>query len=83
MFFQDPTNLTGKHQRHQAFESELSINQARIDSVRDQGEEMIAEEHYESPEIERRLAELNELWSGLITQTETKSKSNKHFVTVS
>ena len=44
---------------------------------------MIAEEHYESPEIERRLAELNELWSGLITQTETKSKSNKHFVTVS
>ncbi|XP_033642967.1 spectrin alpha chain, non-erythrocytic 1-like isoform X2 [Asterias rubens] len=71
--YRDPTNLTGKHQRHQAFESELSINQARIDSVRDQGEEMIAEEHYESPEIERRLAELNELWSGLITQTETKT----------
>ncbi len=71
--YRDPTNLTGKHQRHQAFESELNINQARIDSVRDQGEEMIAEEHYESPEIERRLAELNELWSSLITQTETKT----------
>ena len=74
--YQDPTNLTGKHQRHQAFESELSINQTRIGSVREQGEEMITEEHYQSPEIERRLAELNELWSNLITQTETKSKSD-------
>ncbi|XP_022101019.1 spectrin alpha chain, non-erythrocytic 1-like isoform X4 [Acanthaster planci] len=71
--YRDPTNLTGKQQRHQAFEAELNINQVRINSVREQGEEMIAEEHYNTPEIERRLAELNELWSSLITQTETKS----------
>ena len=31
--YRDPTNLTGKLQKHQAFEAELTVNRDRVDSV--------------------------------------------------
>ncbi|XP_071500194.1 spectrin alpha chain, non-erythrocytic 1-like [Diadema antillarum] len=72
--YKDPTNLQRKAQKHAVFESELQANQQRISKVRDEGNAMIAEDHYNSDEIRRRLESLNELWMTLLNQSEEKTQ---------
>ena len=70
----DPTNLQRKQQKHSVFESELQANQQRIGKVRDEGNGMIGENHYNSEEIRERLEKLNGLWMQLLNQSEEKSE---------
>lgn len=72
---QDPTNLQGKKQKQKAFEDEVNANQERLDKVKGSGEDMIADEHYASPEIQKRIDELLMLWAQLLQEMEKKGNS--------
>lgn len=72
VFYQDPTNLQGKIQKHQAFEAELNANQSRLDAVDSTGEQLIADDHYASDQIRERLDELHKLWAYLFERSNDK-----------
>ena len=72
--FQDPTNLQGKIQKHQAFEAELNANQSRLDAVDNTGEELIGDGHYASDQIRERLDELHKLWAYLFERSNDKGQ---------
>ncbi|XP_071948314.1 spectrin alpha chain, non-erythrocytic 1-like isoform X2 [Antedon mediterranea] len=69
----DPSNMQGKQQKHQAFEAEVSANQARVENVRDFGEDLIDKEHYNTDEIQKRIDEINQLYGQLLEKSGTKS----------
>ena len=70
--FQDPTNLQGKIQKHQAFEAELDANESRIVGIATKGQEMIDAGHEKSPDIQAKVDDVNELWTLLKEKTEEK-----------
>lgn len=73
LFFpQEPTNLQGKIQKHQAFEAELNANRNRLDAVDATGQELISENHYATDVIQQRLDELHELWRYLFECSSNK-----------
>lgn len=57
---QDPSNLEGKQQQHQAFEAELQANKGRVDSTMETTEELIKAGHYAADVIR---------WVELVTRT--------------
>ena len=76
--YQDPTNLQGKNQKHQAFEAELNANQSRLDAVDNTGQQLINDEHYASDQVQERLDELHQLWNHLFDRSKDKGeKENK------
>lgn len=76
--YQDPTNLQGKIQKHQAFEAELNANQSRLDAVDNTGQQLINDEHYASDQVQERLDELHQLWNHLFERSKDKGeKGNK------
>lgn len=74
MCLQDPTNLQGKTQKHQAFEAELNANRSRLEAVDASGQQLISENHYASELIQKRLDELHELWRYLFECSSSKGK---------
>ena len=74
LILQDPTNLQGKIQKHQAFEAELNANQSRLDAVDTTGEQLIGDEHYASEQIRERLDELHKLWAYLFERSNDKGE---------
>lgn len=71
---QDPSNLQGKVQKHQAFEAELSANQSRIDALENSGQKLIDVDHYASDEVATRMNEVLTLWKRLLEATELKGE---------
>lgn len=69
---QDPSNLQGKVQKHQAFEAELSANQSRIDALQKSGQELLDGKHYASTEVAGRMEEVSSQWKRLLEATELK-----------
>ena len=69
---QDPSNLQGKVQKHQAFEAELSANQSRIDALEKAGQKLIDVNHYAKDEVATRMNEVISLWKKLLEATELK-----------
>lgn len=69
---QDPSNLQGKVQKHQAFEAELSANQSRIDALQKSGQELLDGKHYASSEVASRMEEVSSQWKKLLEATELK-----------
>lgn len=74
LLFQDPSNLQGKVQKHQAFEAELSANQSRIDALQKSGQELIDGKHYASSEVSTRMDEVSSQWKKLLEATELKGE---------
>jgi len=68
----DPTNIQGKLQKHSNFEAELQANKLRIDKVKDDGQKLVDEDHFASPQISERMNEVQTLWDQLIEATERK-----------
>jgi spectrin alpha len=71
--YRDPTNLTGKLQKHQHFEAEVVANEVRVENVVKLGEALIASGHSNSPDIRRRVDDLNEIWRELLDSMQHKS----------
>ncbi|XP_076605262.1 spectrin beta chain, non-erythrocytic 5 [Chaetodon auriga] len=63
--YRDPTNVLQKLKRHEATEKEMQANQVRLDRLVQLGEEMLAEEHYNSQSIRRKSAQLSSGWRRL------------------
>ncbi len=68
----DPTNLNGKVQKHQNFESELTSNKGRLDDVVKAGEELIEAGHSKSDVIKAKVEEATQMWADLVTASEKK-----------
>lgn len=73
-YWQDPSNLQGKVQKHQAFEAELSANQSRIDALEKAGQKLIDVNHYAKDEVAARMNEVISLWKKLLEATELKGE---------
>lgn len=70
--YMDPTNLTGKLQKHQTFEQELQANKNRVDEITKTASNLIDSKHFASPRINERVTELCSLWQALVEATEKK-----------
>ncbi|XP_035850836.1 spectrin beta chain, non-erythrocytic 5 [Sander lucioperca] len=63
--YRDPTNILRKLKRHEAAEKEMQANQVWLDRLVQLGQEMLAEEHYDSQSISRKSAQLGSRWRRL------------------
>ncbi|XP_050536729.1 spectrin beta chain, non-erythrocytic 5 isoform X2 [Daktulosphaira vitifoliae] len=63
--YRDSTNLQRKIQKHATFDSELSANRARVNTICTEGENLISSGHFASMEIRARLDELETKWRNL------------------
>lgn len=70
--FKDPSNLQGKIQKHQSFESEVAAHSNAIIQLDKSGNEMISYGHFASDVIRKRLDELHQLWNLLLRKLEEK-----------
>lgn len=77
LYWQDPSNLQGKVQKHQAFEAELSANQSRIDALEKAGQKLIDVNHYAKDEVAARMNEVISLWKKLLEATELKGRRGR------
>jgi spectrin alpha len=73
--YKDPSNLTGKLQKHQAFEAEVAANEARIFAVVDTGRKVMRENPDGSGSVPPRIASLEEQWA--LLQESTNDKAQK------
>ncbi|XP_057290447.1 spectrin alpha chain, non-erythrocytic 1-like isoform X2 [Hydractinia symbiolongicarpus] len=72
--YEDPVNLQGKLQKHQAFVSELNANDNRINNLKEKGKELIDADHYAKSDINNQLDEIDELWTELKTKADEKGE---------
>lgn len=72
--YKDPTNLSAKLQKHQAFEAELAANKESVDSVVIHGETLCQTKHYASVEIRQIVDDLTRLWSQLSNASTDKGQ---------
>ncbi|KYQ58537.1 Spectrin alpha chain [Trachymyrmex zeteki] len=70
--YKDPTNLQAKIQKHQAFEAEVAAHSNAIVLLDNTGSEMIAQHHFASDVIRKRLEELHRLWELLLSRLADK-----------
>nr|XP_055027307.1 spectrin beta chain, non-erythrocytic 5 [Misgurnus anguillicaudatus] len=63
--YRDPTNILRKLKKHEAAEKEMQANKVRIDKLLETGEEMIAENHYNSQSIQRKTQDVRKRWTEL------------------
>ncbi|XP_040917192.1 spectrin beta chain, non-erythrocytic 2 [Toxotes jaculatrix] len=63
--YRDPTNILPKLKRHEAAEREMQANQVWLDRLVELGQEVLAEEHYNSQSIRRKCAQLSSRWRRL------------------
>ena len=71
--YRDPVNLSGKIQKHQAFEAELSANKRRVDAVNAEGSELISRQHFASKDIRDKQDMLESAWQDLVEASGEKS----------
>ncbi|XP_044756004.1 spectrin alpha chain isoform X2 [Coccinella septempunctata] len=70
--YREPHNLQSKIQKHSTFEAEVMASDERVQSVIDEGQELIHAEHYAKEEIALRLEEIEEDWKRLLDLTQIK-----------
>jgi spectrin alpha len=75
--YKDPANIQAKHQKHQAFEAELSANRDRIKSVLNMGDKLVANEQCAGSEdaVKSRLAKLMEEWEYLTSKSRRRRRN--------
>ncbi|XP_060938197.1 spectrin beta chain, non-erythrocytic 2 [Limanda limanda] len=70
--YRDPTNVLRKLKRHEAVEKEMQANQVWLDKLVQLGEEMLAEEHYNSQSISRKTTQVSSRWRRLQDKMEDR-----------
>jgi spectrin beta len=75
--YRDPTNLSGKLQKHQAFEAELTANKDRVEGVCMTGSKLVQDNHYKTPEVKERMQAVTEAWEQLNDASAEKGKKLK------
>ncbi|XP_073969406.1 spectrin beta chain, non-erythrocytic 5 kst isoform X2 [Rhodnius prolixus] len=72
--YRDLNNIERKLQKHEAFESELRANERQLRRINKDGERLISENNYRSPEVEQLLTELNSKWAALVKSSLEKGR---------
>jgi spectrin alpha len=77
--YKDPSNIQAKHQKHQAFESELAANSDRIQAVLKMGEKLIDKEQCGGSEdaVRERINKLLDEWTYLTRKSSEKGEKLK------
>jgi len=77
--YKDPSNIQAKHQKHQAFESELAANADRIQAVLKMGEKLIDKEQCGGSEdaVRERINKLLDEWTYLTRKSSEKGEKLK------
>jgi spectrin beta len=70
--YREPYNLQNKIQKHATFEAEVFANHERVNSVIEEGRDLVENGHYASKEIEDRLEDLENYWKQLIEKSHLK-----------
>ncbi|KAK0410555.1 hypothetical protein QR680_005192 [Steinernema hermaphroditum] len=70
--YRETSGLHRKLLKHEAFEAELKANEAQLHAINDEGEGLIARNHYETPAIRHTLATLNADWERLVRSVREK-----------
>ena len=76
--FQDPINIPGKLQKHKAFVSEVNANESRIENVKSKGEDLIAANHYASPDIQQQIDDMMSQWTELQANADEKGNGSNY-----
>ncbi|CAD5225498.1 unnamed protein product [Bursaphelenchus okinawaensis] len=76
-FRHDPNALDRKLTKHDAFVAELKSNYGVLQEITRDGEALIAQQHFESPQIEEILQNLGEDWTQLTRLVDQKSHNLK------
>lgn len=73
--YKDPANIQSKHQKHQAFEAELSANQERIQQILSMGDNLIGKGKCGDGEeaVRHKLILITEQWKYLTEKTTEKT----------
>ncbi|KAL6743755.1 hypothetical protein Aduo_016762 [Ancylostoma duodenale] len=61
----DLTSIANKLLKHEAFEAEVGANAPRVAQINRVGSALIAQKHYESPNVDRLLKRVNSEWAEL------------------
>jgi spectrin beta len=64
-FKNDPSSLDRRLLKHEAFIAELKANGAQLKHISQEGQALIAQQHFESPQIAHILEYLNDEWQQL------------------
>ena len=77
--YKDPTNVQAKHQKHQAFESELAANSDRVQSVVATGHRLIDAKNCSGQEeaVNQSIRRIAEQWELLVEKSREKSQKLK------
>ena len=77
--YKDPANIQSKHQKHQAFESELAANSDRIKAVLLMGQNLIERAKCAGSEdaVQHRIESITKQWETLTQKTVEKSMKLK------
>ena len=72
--YRDPSNIERKIQKHQAFQAEVQVNNAKVDMIKESGEGLLSAHHTKSLEIDEMVKNLSQLWLDLEAATEDKTE---------
>ena len=70
----DPTNLQGKLQTHEILLADLMANNAPVDALLSDGEQMISRRHFAYKDIEQRCQQIKKSWGDLRVAADSKSR---------
>ena len=72
--YRDPSNIERKIQKHQAFQAEIQVNNAKVDMIKKSGEGLLSAHHTKSLEIDDMVKNLSQLWLDLEASTQDKAE---------
>lgn len=77
--YKDPTNVQAKHQKHQAFESELAANSDRVQAVVATGHRLIDSKNCmgQDSAVDQSIRRIAEQWELLVEKSRDKSQKLK------
>ncbi|CAD6193236.1 unnamed protein product [Caenorhabditis auriculariae] len=61
----DISSISNKLLKHEAFEAEIGANAPRVEEINREGSSLISKKHYESPNVERIMRQINTEWTDL------------------
>ncbi|XP_063909279.1 spectrin beta chain, non-erythrocytic 1 isoform X5 [Zophobas morio] len=70
--YREPYNLQSKIQKHATFEAEIFANHERVNSVIEEGRDLIENNHYAAKDIIIRIEDLENCWKQVLEKSQLK-----------
>lgn len=67
-----PSAIPHRLLKHEAFEAEIIANEPRIQQINSEGDGLVSKKHYESPNVEKIVRQVNAQWGDLKKQVWNK-----------